>query len=162
MDAFLNDENFMKKFITTPASLNSHHSFKSGLLYHTVNAMELGLKMCETPAYKDKINLDILLTGLFLHDIGKIYSYSKDSLTEYEKKLGHIAIGEKIFLKQINDIKNQIDKKLILNLIHIILTHHISSQAGYGIKPTTNEAKLVNKLESLDAEIDELNFKTIA
>jgi 3'-5' exoribonuclease len=160
IESFLNDETFMKKFITTPASLNSHHSFKGGLLYHTVNSMELGLKMSETDAYKGKVNLDILLTGLFLHDIGKIYSYSDGNITVYEKKLGHIAIGEKIFLKQIEDIRHQLDINLIMDLIHIILTHHNLSQYLYGIKPVTNEAKLVNKLESLDAEIEEMDLKS--
>jgi len=64
-------------------------------------------------------------------------------------------------LKQIESIRHQLDKNLILDLIHIILTHHNSSQYIYGIKPVTNEAKLVNKLESMDAEIQEMDLKAI-
>ena len=159
---FLEDKEFSEKFTTSPASLNSHHAYKGGLLVHTVTAMELGLKFSELKLYQNKIDLDILLTGLFFHDIGKIYSYSESRLTKYEKLLGHIAIGEKILDKLIKEREVQIKKETYLHLNHIILTHHSQTNANnYGLKPMTNEAKLVNKIESLDAEIDEFNLKVI-
>jgi len=76
--------------------------------------------------------------------------------------LGHIAIGEKILDKLIKEREVQIKKETYLHLNHIILTHHSQTNANYyGLKPMTNEAKLVNKIESLDAEIDEYNLKVI-
>ena len=161
INEFLDDFEFMDKFMSTPASLSSHHSFKGGLLVHTVTSMEFGLKFSEIDVYRDKINKNILLTGLFLHDIGKIYSYTEDGkLTKLERYLGHIVMGEKLLDKFIREKELNISNRTYLHLNHIILTHHgpINS-TNYGLRPMTNEAKLVNKIESLDAEINEFNLK---
>jgi len=165
LDTFLNNKSFIDKFTTSPASLNSHHSFKGGLLYHTVNSMELGLKFYETEAYKGKINLDILLTGLFLHDIGKIFCYKNGKLTELALKMGHVIIGEKYFWSVVDKLKNKIKLGKLIDLSHIILSHHSPTfnKANYPsiTIPQSNEAILVNKIESLDAWIDEYNLKVI-
>ena len=161
INEFLNDFEFMDKFMSSPASLSSHHSFKGGLLVHTVTSMEFGLKFSEIDVYKDKINKDILLTGLFLHDTGKIYSYTEDGkITKLERYLGHIVMGEKLLDRFIKEKELNISDETYLHLNHIILTHHSPiNSTNYGLRPITNEAKLVNKIESLDAEIDEFNLK---
>ena len=158
IEKLLNDNNFMQKFISAPASLYNHHAYRGGLLIHTVKSMELGIQIAKKYSKFIKINKDILLTGLFLHDLGKIFSYTNNiSLTIFEKYIGHQLSGILFLLYFL--IKNKISLKteLLLNLINIILTHHTHiSSNNYRIKPISNEAKIVNMIDSLDALIGNL------
>jgi len=85
-DCFLTDEAFIEQFRSAPAGVKNHHAYKGGLLEHVLSLMEVCLVV--GPKYP-AVNLDLLLIGAFLHDVGKIHEltykadlgYSTSSLT---------------------------------------------------------------------------------
>src|ERR1041384_7987170 len=82
-EAFFADEEFMDLFKRAPAGKSVHHSFLGGLLEHTLSLVKLILKVAEN--YRG-IDVDLLLIGGFLHDMGKIYEFSFDRSVEYTDK----------------------------------------------------------------------------
>ena len=90
---YLNDQDLMQKFRRAPAAMTIHHAFIGGLLEHTLNVLRLADVLC--PLYP-QLNREIILFGLFIHDLGKCveltwemgFSYSEDG-----QLVGHIARG---------------------------------------------------------------------
>ena len=46
----------------------------------------------------------------------------------------------------------------LIHLLHIILSHHSVRYTPVSIKPNTPEAKLVNRIESMNAEMDSIYY----
>jgi len=149
--SFLNDKIFLKKFSTCPGSLNSHHSFEGGLLKHTLGTMVMIDSYLKTERIT-RIRRDIAMAGAFLHDIGKIYLYDKNKLTDYGMLIGHTILGFMLFVKKTRGLK--VPEKYIKVLSNIILSHHWSNYNNMEVKPLSKEALLVNKFDALDAGID--------
>ena len=90
---YLDDEPLMEMFRAAPAAKMMHHAYIGGLLEHTLNLMRLAVLVC--PLYP-KINRDIVLIGLFLHDLGKTRELSWNggfSYTDRGELVGHIVGG---------------------------------------------------------------------
>ena len=92
LEAFMGDPQIAEAYRQAPAAKSLHHAFIGGLLDHVVSLM----KLCDTvaPLYP-QINRDLLLTGAFLHDIGKIYELNYQKSFSYTTKgqlLGHMII----------------------------------------------------------------------
>jgi len=84
----------MELFLTSPAGISVHHNYIGGLLEHTVNTMSQAVLTADNN--RGPIDKDLLLTGSFLHDSGKIREMLWDITKEYTtegKLLGHIGIG---------------------------------------------------------------------
>jgi len=63
-----------------PGAKTIHHPYLSGLLEHSLSLMKLIVKVVEN--YKG-IDVDLLLMGGFLHDIGKVYEFTFDRAVDY-------------------------------------------------------------------------------
>ncbi len=157
VDEFLNDAEIMKKFIVAPAAMGMHHAWLGGLLEHTVSLLELALVIC--PRYPD-VDQDLVLAGLFLHDIGKTVELSYHAgfdYTEEGRLIGHVVRGA-IWIDQKAKLAEQkpdvgpIRKDLLMVLEHIVLSHHGTPEFGAAIVPKTPEAILVNLIDNLDAK----------
>ncbi len=113
-----NDET-REKFFQAPAAKSYHHNFIGGLAEHTLQIIRMGEKIVEVYG-EDKINKDLLIAGILLHDIGKIVEYSNElgniTNTDEGKLVGHIVIGselvEKAFEKIIKGKKDSFYKKI--------------------------------------------------
>ena len=105
MDAFLSDDRFMERFKTSPGGLQIHHNYVGGLIEHTTNAMGLVSQLSDR--HPGLIDRDILVTGAFLHDIGKtreiLWDITKDYTTE-GKMLGHIILGVMMLKEKVSMI----------------------------------------------------------
>ena len=153
---FLNDADIMKKFIIAPAAMGMHHAWIGGLLEHTVSLLELALLVC--PRYPD-IDQDLVLAGLFLHDIAKTVELSYTAGFDYTdtgRLIGHVVQGAmwvdqkaQLASKKLNE---PIRKDLLMVLEHILLSHHGEPEFGAAVVPKTPEAILVNLLDNLDAK----------
>ena len=91
VDEFLADEELMELFRRAPAAAVMHHAYIGGLLEHTLNVLELGRRVM--PLYP-KLSMDLVLTGLFLHDIGKAKELTYETSIGYSDEgqlLGHIT-----------------------------------------------------------------------
>jgi 3'-5' exoribonuclease len=156
VNEFLGDPEIMKKFIIAPAAMGMHHAWMGGLLEHTVSLLELALVIC--PRYSD-IDQDLVLAGLFLHDIAKTVELSYTAGFDYTdtgRLIGHVVQGA-IWIDQkaqlaAKKIGEPIRKELLMVLEHIILSHHGEPDFGAAVIPKTPEAILVNLIDNLDAK----------
>lgn len=153
---FLNDDGFMELFLTSPGGVSVHHNYIGGLLEHTVCIMgQADLYADRHPALLDK---DLLLTGAFLHDIGKtreIYWEIAKEYTAEGKLLGHIAIGLSLLEEKLRNIKS-FPADLALLIKHMILSHHGTLEWGSPVRPSPPEALVLHLLDNIDAKVNHL------
>ena len=72
-----------------------------------------------------RLDTDLVLTGVLLHDIGKLREIESDyeaSFTKEGNLIGHIVIGRDMARATAKKIKN-FPKNLLLKVEHIILSH---------------------------------------
>ena len=123
LDSFLADEEFVKKFKTAPAAKAMHHVYIGGLLEHTLSVLRL-IRLV-APQYK-AIDLDLILAGGFLHDIGKVDELAYERAFDYTDRgrlLGHITLTVEKIGKKIQSLPD-FPETLALLLKHLILSHH--------------------------------------
>lgn len=156
MNAYLDDAELMKKFTISPAAMGMHHAWIGGLLEHTLSLLELALIIC--PRYPD-IDQDLVIAGLFLHDMAKTSELSYTcgfDYTDLGRLVGHIALGtvwvEAKAQQASAKLGQPIRKELVMVLQHIILSHHGVPEFGAAVLPKTPEAILINMIDNLDAK----------
>ncbi|HOW71005.1 MAG TPA: HD domain-containing protein [Phycisphaerae bacterium] len=155
--AFVTDEKLMEAFRKAPAAMAMHHAYIGGLLEHTRNLLELALLV--VPRYPE-VSLDLVLAGLFLHDIGKTGELTYDVNFKYTNEgqlVGHITmaviwIEEKV--KQVEAETGQPFPADVKNVLeHLILSHHGQYDFGSPKLPATPEAIAIHYLDNLDAKL---------
>lgn len=156
IDLFLKDENFMEQFMASLGGVSVHHNYVGGLIEHTVNIMtQAALTADKNSGLLDK---DLLLTGAFIHDIGKtreIYWEIAKEYTTEGKLLGHIGIGLLMLDEKLSGIKS-FPKDLSMLLKHMILSHHGEMEYGSPVRPATPEAVALHLIDNNDAKINHL------
>ena len=157
IDAFLGDEALMEQFRTAPAAIRYHHAYLGGLLEHTVGVMRLALAACERYA---ALNRDLLLTGVFLHDMGKVdeMTYSRTfDYTDPGNLLGHLVIGLGMLERRVRDWETAtgeaFPEDLLAVLEHLVISHHGEYEYGSCKLPMTAEALALHYLDNLDAKV---------
>jgi len=153
LEAFFADEGFVKKFKMAPAAKAMHHVYLGGLLEHTLAVANLLLLI--GPLYRG-INLDYLLTGGILHDIGKIDELAYDRTIDYTdsgRLLGHITLTVEMIDEKIRNIQGfpEVDA---MQVKHMVLSHHGEYAFGSPKRPKTLEALLLHHLDDLDAKVN--------
>lgn len=153
---YLGDEHLMSMFKRAPAAKAMHHAYLGGLLEHTLTLLKLADAIC--PLYP-KINRDVVLLGLFLHDLGKTRELVYDRTFSYSDRgelIGHIVDGAIMLHDRAQQVMRQTGLRLPPNLIlvlqHIILSHHGVPEFGAAKVPATPEAILVSCLDNMDAK----------
>jgi 3'-5' exoribonuclease len=151
--AFLLDDEFSGKFKQAPAAKSLHHAWLGGLLEHTLSLC----KLCQLVApHYPETNLDLLLTGAVLHDIGKTeeLSYHRSfTYTNEGQLLGHMILE----LDMVNEKISQIDgfpRDLKTLIQHIIISHHGEYEFGSPKLPMFPEALLLHCLDNLDSKLE--------
>lgn len=72
-------QGLLDKFLESPASRRNHHAFEGGLAFHSIQAARLGLSIAEHyNSIGIKVNEDLIVAGVLIHDIGKIHCYTDD------------------------------------------------------------------------------------
>ncbi len=153
---YLDDEMLMTQFRQAPAAKSMHHAYLGGLLEHTLNLLKLTDAVC--PLYP-KLNRDIIMMGLFLHDIGKTRELSWDQGFDYTDRghlVGHIVEGAIMLHDRAQQVMREhgvrLPKHAVTVLQHIILSHHTLPEYGAAKIPATPEAIFVAMLDNLDAK----------
>ncbi|MCJ7691831.1 MAG: HD domain-containing protein [Sedimentisphaerales bacterium] len=156
MDEFLADEELMGKFCEAPAAMKLHHNYLGGLLEHTHNM--LGVAEAVFGFYPE-VNRDLVLAGIFIHDMGKTDELCYDmafSYTDSGQLIGHISKGFVMLGEKAESLKSkgvEIDEVILDSLGHIIVSHHGQYEFGSPKLPATPEAFMVNYIDDLDAKI---------
>jgi 3'-5' exoribonuclease len=153
---FLADTELMDKFCNAPAAVKIHHDYLGGLLEHTHNMLRVASAIL--PLYP-QVQSDLVLTGVFLHDMGKTEELSYEmafSYTDSGQLLGHIAQTLLMVNKKAAALAARgtaIDKQVLNALGHIILSHHGEYEFGSPKLPATPEAFMVYYIDDLDAKV---------
>ncbi len=151
--AYLNDIFYNEAFKVWPAAMRMHHPYLHGLLEHVHSVMQLGQVMSDHYPWVDR---DLVLLGLFLHDSGKIIelmSTPEEGYSVHGQLLGHITIGICMLHEKAGLIENFPEDRLV-QLKHIILSHHENPEYGSPKPPMFPEAQLIHTIEMLDAKMN--------
>lgn len=159
LKAFLEDKELMREFCTAPAAMQMHHSYLGGLLEHTHNMLNVAKAVL--PFYP-KVQADIVLAGIFLHDIAKTMelSYAMGfSYTNRGQLVGHLVQGTVLIEEKAKEVEakgQKIDREVVDNLEHIMISHHGQYEFGAAKLPATAEAFMVNYIDDLDAKMNQV------
>ena len=132
----------------SPAGLSHHHCYPGGYVEHVVSTANLSLAMCNSveKVYHGKVNRDLVIAGVLLHDIFKpaTYivndngSYSSTRLADY---MDHLSLV----------ISELVRRTFSLELVHIVSSHH----GDYGpIRPHTIEALICHLADLMDSRLN--------
>lgn len=150
-EIFLRHPVISKEFKYHSAAKAMHHSFRGGLVEHTLSVTQL----CDflAPRY-NYVNRDILVASAMLHDVGKVLELSDFPINDYTddgQLLGHLILGSEL----IRDAAAKIDgfpKRLESLMKHCMLSHHGEYEYGSPKLPSTPEAFLLHCADNLDAK----------
>jgi len=153
--AYLDDAELMEDFRVAPAAMQIHHAWIGGLLEHTLQLMKLADGMLQN---YPRLNRDIILIALFIHDLGKVEELRWDRGFEYTREgnlIGHIARGAMWLEEKARVAEENLGESLpdgfITVMQHIVLSHHGLLEHGAAKLPSTPEAIFVSQLDNLDA-----------
>ena len=156
-EAYLMDESFLAKFIRAPAGMKNHHAYHGGLLEHVVSLMELVLVVA--PKYP-QLDQNKLLIGAFLHDSAKTdeLTYDRDlAYSDAGQMLGHMTMAITTLDEKTREAERlsgeNFDPVLLMELKHLIISHHGEYEYGSSKLPMTLEAVTLHQLDNLDAKL---------
>ncbi|UCD32572.1 MAG: HD domain-containing protein, partial [Desulfobacterales bacterium] len=153
IEAFWNDDDFVRTFKMAPASKKMQHAYIGGLLEHVLSMVSLADKVA---GHYSGIDRDLLIAGAILHDIGKTkeleYEFKID-YTDQGRLLSHIVIGLKMIDEKFENINNFPEDQLFL-LKHLIVSHHGSQEFGSPEPPKTIEAVVLHYIDEIDSKVN--------
>ena len=153
LNSVLDDARLAAMFKMAPAAKTIHHAYRGGLLEHVLSICQLSRL---TAAHYKTIDLDLLLTGAILHDIGKVeelsfargFSYSSEG-----QLLGHIILGLRSLNARFEKLPD-FPPKLRTLVEHMIISHHGELEFGSPKVPLFAEAMLLHHLDNMDSKMD--------
>lgn len=131
-----------------PAGAYQHHSYRGGLVEHTLSVVKLCMSLCDVveEQYGGRVDRDLVLAGAVLHDIMKVYCYEETGgggfrTSEFGGLVDHLSLM----------IAEMYKRGLPLDLVHVVACHH--GDAG-PTKPKTLEALIVSVADQADSDLN--------
>jgi len=132
----------------SPGGLSHHHCYPGGYIEHVISTANLALAMCKSVerVYHGKVNRDLVIAGVLVHDVFKpaTYfvnengSYSSSHLADY---LDHLSLATSELVR----------RGFPLELVHVVSAHH----GDYGpIGPHTVEALICHLADLMDSRLN--------
>ncbi len=150
---FMADEEIARAYKCAPAAKTLHHAFIGGLLDHVVSLFtSCDLIVRNYPM----VNRDLVFTGVFLHDIGKIHELTYARSFGYSTEgqlLGHMIIELEMLHKKIALIPD-FPAELKILIEHLIISHHGQYDFGSPKLPMFPEALLLHYMDDLDSKME--------
>jgi 3'-5' exoribonuclease len=159
--AFMNDPQIEAAYKNAPAAKTLHHAFIGGLLDHVVSLFQVCDLACRN--YPEMINRDLLLTGAFLHDIGKIHELSFARSFTYTTRgqlLGHMIIELEMLHDKIAQVPGFPNEYKTL-VEHLIISHHGKYEFGSPKLPMFPEALMLHYLDDLDSKMESMRTQFV-
>ncbi len=134
---------------TSPAGLSHHHSYPGGYVEHVVATAEIALTLCDVveKIYRGRVNRDLVLAGVLLHDIFKPLTYMEKENGTFRasplaERIDHLTLI----------VSEMVRRGLPLHLVHIVCAHH---GYRYGpIGPRTTEALVCHLADITDSKLN--------
>jgi 3'-5' exoribonuclease len=151
--AVLDDEGIARRYRIAPAAKQIHHAFLSGLIEHVLSVCRMARMAASNYAFIDG---DLLLTGVILHDLGKIYELRYErgfSYSDEGQLLGHMFIATRLIGEKLRGLPD-FPPKLRTLVEHMIISHHGQLEFGSPKLPVFPEAMLLHYLDDLDSKME--------
>jgi 3'-5' exoribonuclease len=156
LETLFADEAIAAAYRAAPAAKSIHHAWLGGLQEHILSLCALAREIGEHYIARGyPVDLDLLLAGVILHDLGKIEELKYDRSFAYStpgQLLGHIIIGLRMVDEKLRGLPD-FPPKLKLLLEHMILSHHGQLEFGSPKVPLFIEAMLLSQIDALDARM---------
>jgi 3'-5' exoribonuclease len=153
VEALLNDDEIAERYRRAPAAKHIHHAYLGGLLEHVLSLCALARM---TAQHYPNVDYDLLLTGVVLHDIGKIYELNYERGFSYSNEgqlLGHMAIALRMMADKLRGLPDF--PPLLRSLVeHMILSHHGQLEFGSPKLPQFPEALLLHYIDDMDSKME--------
>jgi 3'-5' exoribonuclease len=153
VQAFMADPVIAAAYRNAPAAKTLHHAYIGGLLDHVVSLF----RSCDLISRNyPQINRDLLLTGAFLHDIGKIHELTYNRSFSYTTKgqlLGHMIIELEMLQAKLVQVPG-FPEELKTLVEHLIISHHGQYDFGSPKLPMFPEALMLHYLDDLDSKME--------
>ena len=153
VERFMADPEIAERYRNAPAAKTLHHAYIGGLLDHVVSLFRSCDLMCRN---YPQVNRDLLLTGAFLHDIGKIHELTYNRAFSYTTRgqlLGHMIIELEMLQAKLAKLPG-FPEELKTLLEHMIISHHGQYDFGSPKLPMFPEALLLHYLDDLDSKME--------
>lgn len=144
--SILQKENILALYANRASSVSYHGVLKGDLLKHCVNVVRSALHMVNMN--KLDVDIDVIIVGGLLHDVGKIAELPPVGQKEYTLQgmlFGHTFIGANYVYNKCIEFK--LDQNKTYNIVHTILAHHSNLELGAVVKPMTIEAEIVSNAD---------------
>jgi 3'-5' exoribonuclease len=153
VQAFMADPEIAAAYRNAPAAKTLHHAYIGGLLDHVVSLF----RSCDLMVRNyPQVNRDLLLTGAFLHDIGKIHELTYNRSFTYTTRgqlLGHMIIELEMLQAKLALFPN-FPSELKTLIEHLIISHHGEYEFGSPKLPMFPEALMLHYLDDLDSKME--------
>ena len=132
----------------SPAGMSHHHSYPGGFIEHIVATTEIALNLCNVikKIYHGKVDRDLVIAGVILHDIFKPLTYEEREgayvSTPLAERIDHLTLI----------VSELVRRGFSLDLIHIVCAHH-GGDAG-PIWPKTVEALVCHLADITDSRLN--------
>ncbi len=156
---FYRDMDWAARFVEAPSARRIHHSYRSGFLEHIHELLTLVEPLLDL---YPEIDRDLLLTGILLHDIGKLEELSwgwDTDLTDEGHLVGHVVLGARLVSRAIEAIDG-FPRELAAELLHLVVSHHGRLAWGSPRRPKSIEAVALHHLDNLDAQVNRIKLLT--
>jgi 3'-5' exoribonuclease len=155
VQSFMSDPEIASAYRAAPAAKTLHHAYIGGLLDHVVSLF----RSCDLVSGNyPQVNRDLLFTGAFLHDIGKIHELTYSRSFSYSTRgqlLGHMIIELEMLQAKIAQIPGFPNEMKTL-LEHLIISHHGQYEFGSPKLPMFPEALMLHYLDDLDSKMESM------
>ena len=158
VDLFYADDDFRLRLEKTPGSVNGHHAKLGGLLLHVYEVTSIAKQTARTM----NANVDLVVAGSLLHDVGKVDAYCIDGgafgNTPCGLLLGHVVLGCLMLERRLAAAggPSLCSDGQLLDLQHMILSHHGSLEFGSPVQPMTTEAEIVHWADEASAKANDM------
>ena len=153
VELFMADSEIAERYRNAPAAKTLHHAYIGGLLDHVVSLF----RSCDLMSRNyPQVNRDLLMTGAFLHDIGKIQELTYNRAFSYSTRgqlLGHMIIELEMLQAKLAQLPGFPEELKIL-LEHMIISHHGQYDFGSPKLPMFPEALMLHYLDDLDSKME--------
>ena len=153
LDAMLDDPDVAQRYRRAPAA--KHHPPRLPGRAHRARAFAVragGIDRGALPA----LDRDLLLAGVVLHDIGKIYELNYERGFSYSpdgQLIGHINIAMRMVADKLRALPD-FPPALRTLVEHMILSHHGHLEFGSPKLPQFPEALLLHYLDDMDSKME--------
>jgi len=147
------DAEIAERYRNAPAAKTLHHAYIGGLLDHVVSLFRSCDLICRN---YPQVNRDLLLTGAFLHDIGKLQELTYNRAFSYTTRgqlLGHMIIELEMLQAKLAKLPD-FPEELKTLLEHMIISHHGQYDFGSPKLPMFPEALMLHYLDDLDSKME--------